>query len=204
MCTSALPLIKSRKRGVTGLFLRALMPCLNGMKTPAIAAKKSGGFTLIEMLVVLLIMGLLVGLVSVVAQPDEKALLRVEADRLAQLLDLAATESLLTGKSIAWTAEESGYRFWQFDEDSGWHEVVNDEMLRARLLPHGMTIASMRVENVHSPERKRVEFKSNGAANSFSIVMSLGKTRFMVVNSPIGEVRVLPEGGAENDQFVLR
>ena len=63
------------------------------------------GFTLLELLVVLLIMGLFAGLVGALAQPDERALLRFEADRLAQLLDLAAEESRLTGKPIAWTAD---------------------------------------------------------------------------------------------------
>ena len=55
------------------------------------------GFTLIELLVVLLIMGIFVGLVSTITQPDDRALVRVEAERLAQLLDLAATKSRLTG-----------------------------------------------------------------------------------------------------------
>ena len=44
------------------------------MSTPASAR----GFTLIEMLVVLMVMGLFVGLVSVVTQPDERAELRLE------------------------------------------------------------------------------------------------------------------------------
>ncbi|MDP1716865.1 MAG: type II secretion system protein, partial [Burkholderiales bacterium] len=43
------------------------------------------GFTLIEMLVVMLIMGLLVGLVATITRPDDRALLRIEAERLAQL-----------------------------------------------------------------------------------------------------------------------
>ncbi|MGH8694384.1 MAG: prepilin-type N-terminal cleavage/methylation domain-containing protein, partial [Burkholderiales bacterium] len=51
------------------------------------------GFTLIELLVVLLIMGLFAGLVSTLTRPDDRALLRVEAERLAQLLDLAAMQS---------------------------------------------------------------------------------------------------------------
>ena len=71
----------------------------------------SRGFTPIEMLVVLMIMGLFIGLVSTITQPDDRAMLKLEADRLSQLLDFAATDAQLTGKSIAWTADESGYRF---------------------------------------------------------------------------------------------
>jgi general secretion pathway protein H len=103
------------------------------------------GFTLIELLVVLLVMGLAAGLIGVLVQPDERALLRVETERLAQLLDLAATESRLTGKPVAFSAERSKYSFWRWREDAGWLEARED-VLRARSLPPGMAISAMRIE----------------------------------------------------------
>jgi len=176
---------------------------LPGSIQSPLRAVKDCGFTLIEMLIVLLIMGLLVGLVSAIAQPDDRAQLRVEAERLAQLIDIAATESRLTGKSIAWTADGRGYRFWQFNEDSGWSEIVDDDYLRARTLPKGMTISDMKVENMRSPERMRVEFNAYGSALSFSIEMSLGDAHYTVASSPIGEVRVLPEERRTNDKLAF-
>lgn len=161
---------------------------------------KDRGFTLIEMLVVLLIMGLLAGLVSTIAQPDDRALLRVEAERLAQLMDVAATESRFTGKPVAWTADGPSYRFWQYSEDMGWSEIVNDDLLRKRTLPKGMTISNMRVENARSSELMRVEFDSYGSALSFSVEMTLGTAHSTVANSPVGDVQVLPERGMNNDQ----
>ena len=59
-------------------------------------ASRPPGFTLIELLVVLLIMGLLAGMVSAIVRPDDRGLVRLEAERLALLLDLAATQSRLT------------------------------------------------------------------------------------------------------------
>ena len=82
------------------------------------AGRNFRGFTLIELMVVLLIIGLFAGLVSTITRPDDRALLRVEAERLAQLLDLAATKSRLTGISIAWTADGPGYRFLQYNEET--------------------------------------------------------------------------------------
>jgi len=164
---------------------------------------KNCGFTLIEMLVVLLIMGLLVGLVSAVAQPDDRAKLRVEAERLAQLMDIATTQSRLTGKPIAWTADGQSYRFWQFNEDPGWSEITDDEYLRARILPKGMTISNMKVENTRSPEHMRVEFNAYGSVLSFSVEMSLGDAHCTVASSPIGEVRVLPEERRTNDKLAF-
>jgi general secretion pathway protein H len=162
------------------------------------------GFTLIELLVVLLIMGLFAGLVSTITRPDDRALLRVEAERLAQLLDLAATKARLTGKSIAWTADGPGYRFWQFSEDTSWSEILDDDSLRPRTLPQGMAIAGMRVENMRMPERMRLEFDPYGATPSFSVEMALGAARCTVAGSPIGEVRVLPEQGKDNGELARR
>ncbi|HVJ25381.1 MAG TPA: prepilin-type N-terminal cleavage/methylation domain-containing protein, partial [Burkholderiales bacterium] len=85
---------------------------------PTSARGTCRGFTLIELLVVLLVMGLAAGLIGALAQPGDGTRLRVEAERLAQLLDLAATESRLTGKPLAFTAERSTYTFWRWREDA--------------------------------------------------------------------------------------
>lgn len=153
------------------------------------------GFTLIEVLVVLLIMGLCVGLVSVIVRPDERGLLHVEAERLAQLLDLAAVESRLTGSAIAWTADGAGYRFWRRTGDGGWSEVRDSDLLRARALPQGMRISGLRIENMAARGLMRLEFVPQGATESYSIDLSLGAARYAVVASPIGEVQVVPGEG---------
>ena len=162
------------------------------------------GFTLVEMLVVLLIMGLLVGLVSTIARPDERGLLRVEAERLAQLLDLAAAESRLTGKSIGWTADGPGYRFWRVREDGGWSEVRDSDLLRARTLPQGMMISGLRVENMRPQGAMRLEFTPYGPPLAFTIEMSVGAERYAVAASPIGDVRALPGEGKTNGEMALR
>ncbi len=156
------------------------------------------------MLVVLLIMGIFVGLVSSIAQPDDRARLRVEAERLAQLLDLAATKSHYSGRSIAWTADGAGYRFWQFSEDTYWTEIRDDEALRARALPKGMIISDLRIENMRAPAQMRLEFTAYGPTLSFSVEMSFGSAHETVAGSPIGDVRVLPAQRRTNDKMVQR
>jgi general secretion pathway protein H len=163
--------------------------------SPITRLTKCSGFTLLEVLVVLLIMGIFVGLVSTIVQPDDRALVRVEADRLAQLLDLAATKAHYTGRPIAWTADGPGYRFWQFSEDTYWTEIRDDDALRARTLPHGMTISGVRIENVNSVDPMRLEFTPYGPTLSFSVDLSLGTARESVAGSPVGEVSVVPNQG---------
>jgi len=169
-----------------------------------ITAGRDRGFTLVEMLVVLLIMGLFVGLVSSITRPDDRALLRIEAERLAQLLDLATTESRLTGKFIAWTSDGPGYRFWRLQQDGEWSEIPDSAALRARTLPQGMTITDMRVENMRSQGAMRLEFTPSSPVLSFTIEMSFGAARYSVAATPMGEVRVLPNGKKTHDELALR
>lgn len=159
-------------------------------------ASNTRGFTLIEVLVVLLIMGLFVGLVGAIVRPDERGLLRVEAERLAQLLELAAAESRFTGQSFAWSADRYGYRFWRMAGDGGWSEARDSDLLRARALPQGMVISGLRVENRPADGAMRLEFAAQGAALSFTIEMSLGPAHYAVAGSPVGELQVLPDAGS--------
>lgn len=162
----------------------------------AAATRRSGGFTLIELLVVLTIMGLIVGLAAAIVRPDDRGVLRVEAERLAQLLDLAASESRLTGTPIAWTTDGPGYRFWRMTVDGDWVEVRDSDLLRARTLPQGMRISGLRVENVPARGALRLQFAPYyGASLSFTIDLSLGDARYAVAASPIGELRLVPGEG---------
>ena len=81
--------------------------------------RAGSGFTLIEVLVTLVIIGLFAGLISGIVRPDERALLRVEAERLAQLLDLAGTEARMSGRSLGWVTDGSSYRFLRNQRGAG-------------------------------------------------------------------------------------
>ena len=154
---------------------------------PTSAPGASKGFTLIELLVVMLVMGLVAGLIGVLARPDERTLLRFEADRLAQLLSLAAEESRLTGRNMAWTADASRYGFWRWSEAAGWSEVQEDP-LRPRSLRAGLSISELRIEARRTEGGLRLEFNPN-AAQAYDFQVSLGQARYVVAGSPLGEVR---------------
>lgn len=154
------------------------------------AARHAPGFTLVEMLVVLLIMGLMVGMASSIVRPGDRALVCHEADRLAQLLNLAATEARLTGESVAWTPDAQGYRFWRMTADAGWSRIGGTNVLRPRTLPQGMRIAALQVENLPVTGDMRLEFPPQGRVFAFSIDLTLGAARCAVAATPLGEVRV--------------
>jgi len=154
------------------------------------SARADPGFTLIEVLVVLLIMGLMLGMASAIVLPDDRQRVCVEADRLAQLLDLAATEARLTGWPVAWTPDAQGYRFWRMTADARWVELRDSDALRPRRLPPGARVAAMQVENVPVTGDMRLEFTPQGRVFAFRIELTLGAARCAVAASPLGEVRV--------------
>lgn len=158
----------------------------------AVTAKRVRGFTLVEVLVALVIMGLFVGLVSATVRPDERTLLRVEAERLAQLLDLAGIEARISGRPIAWTTDGPGYRFWRYRENTGWLEIRGNELLRARTLPQGITIAELLIETRRARDVMRLEFNPRGLPMVYAIKFALGAESYTIAGSPVGDVRVLP------------
>lgn len=163
--------------------------------------KAGGGFTLLEVLVALVIIGLFAGLISSTVRPDERALLRVEAERLAQLLDLAGTEARMSGRSLAWTTDGASYRFWGNQWGAGWSEIRNNDLFRERTFPQGMKIAGMLIE-MSPADFMRLEFNPHGFMPAYAIKISFGTERYTVTGSPVGDVQALPGEGRPNDEII--
>jgi general secretion pathway protein H len=149
------------------------------------------------MLVVVLIMGLLIGLASVVARADSRGLLRIEAERLAQLIDLAASEANITGKPIGWSANDSTYRFLRSLNGAAWAEIRDNDLLRERTLPDGMTVSGLRVENMRRQDALRLEFSPYAPPLFFTIELTLGAEHYIVRSAAGGSARALA-GGSDN------
>ena len=153
------------------------------------------GFSLLEMLVVVLIMGILVGTISAKLQPRNQDVVRVEAQRLAQLLELAAQQARISGTAIVWTSDGLGYKFWRQDNSDLWSEIRDDDVLRARRLPQGVMISQLRNETGAPQATLRLEFPSDGSMSAFSMDMTFGTDSYGVAGSPVGDLRIAPGRG---------
>jgi general secretion pathway protein H len=89
------------------------------------------GFTLLELLVVLVIAGITLGLVSYNAMPSDQQALRGDAQRIALLLQLGRDEAIVRNRAIAFEAEADRYRFL-LREDNAWQVLSQDNLLRER------------------------------------------------------------------------
>lgn len=101
---------------------------------------RCAGFTLLELLVVLFLVGLLASLVVLsggAAGIDRR--LGDEAARLAGLLELASENSVLTGRELAASFQPGGYAFFYLGGDE-WQPLDDRELFRPRQLGTGMEL----------------------------------------------------------------
>ena len=89
------------------------------------------GFTLLELLVVLVIAGILLGAVALNANPGDRQMLQNEAQRVALLLQLARDEAIVRNRPIAFEADDYRYRFLIRQNDR-WQLLTDDPMWRER------------------------------------------------------------------------
>lgn len=99
------------------------------------ARRSSSGFTLVELLVVMVIIGVTLGLATLNAIPSPRQDLENEARRLALLLQLARDEAIVRNRLVAFEANGERYRF-MVRGDTGWEPVTRDDLLRERRFKH--------------------------------------------------------------------
>ena len=91
---------------------------------------RAGGFTLLELLVVIVLAGILLAFVTVNTTPDPRQQLEREARRIGQLVGVAADEARIRGERVYWEADLRGYRFYA--DAGGERQLMTDDMLRER------------------------------------------------------------------------
>ena len=148
----------------------------------------SAGFTLIEMLVVLMIAGLLLAVVALAPIRNRRSDLTEEAQRLATMLESADDEAQVRSVSIAWQPMAGGYRFYQRGENGSWQPLA-DELLG----PHrwGTEVTGVSIRYTGSGETvPRVVFGDESITAPVIVTLDAGTAHLQVVGSGIGNFAV--------------
>lgn len=105
--------------------------------------QKQRGFTLLEVMLVLLLMGLAAGYVMFNAFGASKSdLLKSQAQRMQVLVDMASDYAVLNQQQLGIRIEEerSEYYFVYLDEDDEWQRIEGDKMYGTHPLPAFFTL----------------------------------------------------------------
>lgn len=136
----------------------------------------AAGFTLIEILVVMVIIGVLASLVVVNLTgrrvSDE---LETESDRLAQLFKLASEEAELQGQQIGWRYGKNGYEFL-IANGPQWTPIQSGEFrprtlpgpLEQRLTVEGHVVKPVALDGQNSSASSNTDSKSSSDSHSSS------------------------------------
>jgi general secretion pathway protein H len=143
------------------------------------------GFTLLELLVVLIIVGVIVGgaMISIGDPGIDK--IREENQRLMALIQLSQEEAILQSRDSGIGFWQDGYAFFQptnaVDENGNaiW-EQLEDDILRQRALPGGMrlqlTLEGIEVVmNAVAVDRPQVPILSSGEIPPFQVMLTYEK-----------------------------
>lgn len=110
------------------------------MKASSTHAKASKGFTLIEVMLVVVLVGLMVSAVQFTFQNNQsEQLLEKESLRFLGTFDIAAEYGMLNNVELGLFIEENTYQFLGYDGIK-WTPLPNNESLSTKTLPDGMEI----------------------------------------------------------------
>lgn len=170
--------------------------------------KVGHGFSLIEMLVVIVIGGILFTYATLAIRghnPQER--LQTEAKRFEQLIQMAQQEAILRGEDYGLEVTINSYRFLHL-KNQLWVEISNDRLLRRRKLPQKMEL-ELSLEDttivINPTRRKNSNFslQGNSDESSSNNVGTQGKTQNGGRNKIQPQVYLLSSGEV-TPEFGLR
>jgi general secretion pathway protein H len=165
---------------------------------------KSNGFTLIEMLVVVLIIGMMAAVVVLsvgVTGRDQE--LEKESDRVFSLLSYVREQAEIQTREFGLLCGEHGYEFLTYDPRRGmWVTADADDAMRTRKLPQGLDLKLViegRAVVLQRPadakdKTPHVMIFSNGDLTSFQLTLERegGQRSITLVSDDTGKIEAQP------------
>jgi general secretion pathway protein H len=178
-----------RSQGVTARPSRRCGPAAAAAVRGSLAGRrKQTGFTLLEMLVVLVIAGILVSLASLALTRNPRTDLNEEAQRLALLFESANDEAQVRDRPIAWLPINGGFRFDVHTED-GWRPM-RDDLLGPRHWEGGVTGVAISYPGSNStPDRIVFGTEAIDAPVQITLYSAVGRATIVGNGSGRYEVR---------------
>lgn len=149
----------------------------------------SRGFTLLELLVVVVIVGITLGMVSFNAMPNSKKSLQNEAQRIALLLQAARDEAIVRNRPVAFEADANHYSF-KVRNDTKWEPITDDDLMRERGFKIGPVGLAMNPPPVTGNDPLLIVFGREPVDKPFVLTMSVGDDAVAIHADGIGHFTV--------------
>jgi type II secretion system protein H len=160
-----------------------------------VAGAAVAGFTLVEVLVVVLVIGLAAGLAWARLDADPRALVAREARTLAAAMEHAAALAQWRNQAIAVSAVPGGYRFWRREsslEGDRWVPLVDDDVLSVHALPAGLSAAVVALAGMPVSGDTLVPLLPSGRNEPYAIEIAANSWRTVLVADPLNRVTISP------------
>ncbi|MBB5020893.1 type II secretion system minor pseudopilin GspH [Desulfurispira natronophila] len=136
------------------------------------------GFTLIEILVVLVVVGILASVIVInFSDSSHQRELQREAQRLHAVLNIAADEAIFTATEYGFRYQRDIYIFFRYDYQRSEWIPIKEGTLRQHELPEGLQLIVEREGELVLPSR---EDQSQGEQPSLLFLSSGEKTAFEI------------------------
>lgn len=148
------------------------------------------GFTLLELLVVLVIVGIMLGVVSFNAMPSARQALQNEAQRIALLLQLARDEAIVRNRPIAFEVDQYHYRFLIRTENNEWLPIEQEDMLREREFKRAPVSLAVEPPMMGENNALRIIFGREPVDKPFVLTLAIGDDSVAIRADGIGNFAV--------------
>jgi general secretion pathway protein H len=152
-----------------------------------------GGFTLVELLVVLLVIGLAAGFVYARIESDPRRLLDNEARRLAAAMEHAAALAQWRNQVLGISAGGAGYNFWRREssvEGDRWLPLADDDVLLPRALGSEMVARVASYAGQAVADDAIVPLAPSGRNEPYAIELDSAQWRILLLADPLNRVAV--------------
>jgi type II secretion system protein H len=149
------------------------------------------GFTLVEMLVVLLVLALAAGLTYARFDSDPRRVVDREGRRLAAAIEHAAALAQFRNQTLGVSAGGAGYRFWRREygiDGDRWVPLMDDELLAARELPEGLTAVAAQYAGQGVPADSILPLSASGRNEPYALEVSTQAWHALIVADPLNRV----------------
>ncbi len=150
------------------------------------------GFTLVEILVTLVILGIATALVSLRLFEGEREQGQRQVQQVAAALEHAALVAEWRNRSILWRWQDQGPRFdilARNGEDWTWQPLTDEAPLAARAPLNGLRLVHFERSGQRDAEPYLL-FAAHGINDPFAIHLELGQFLWRVSGDALGRVRV--------------